>query len=104
MVHAWAIEGDFDFGAFRSNTFTLEWPPRSGEVRQFPEVDRAAWFDLADARSKIHKGQVALLDEMNSKLGGLAVHQNARLSASTTCRAKTEPGCNVIPATVCADS
>ena len=53
-----------------SNSFPLEWPPRSGQVRQFPEVDRAAWFDLADARSKIHKGQVALLDEMNSKLGG----------------------------------
>ena len=54
----------------QSNSFPLEWPPRSGQVRQFPEVDRAAWFDLADARSKIHKGQVALLDEMNSKLGG----------------------------------
>ena len=53
----------------QSNSFPLEWPPRSGQVRQFPEVDRAAWFDLAEARSKIHKGQIALLDEMKSKLG-----------------------------------
>ena len=70
LVHVWAIEADIDPSTIHSNSFPLEWPPRSGEVRQFPEVDRAAWFDLADARSKIHKGQVALLDEMNSKLGG----------------------------------
>ena len=70
LVHVWAIEADIDPSVIQSNSFPLEWPPRSGQVRQFPEVDRAAWFDLADARSKIHKGQVALLDEMNSKLGG----------------------------------
>ena len=70
LVHVWAIEADIDPSVVQSNSFPLEWPPRSGQVRQFPEVDRAAWFDLADARSKIHKGQVALLDEMNSKLGG----------------------------------
>jgi predicted NUDIX family NTP pyrophosphohydrolase len=69
VVHVWAIEADIDPTAIQSNPFPLEWPPRSGQIRQFPEVDRAAWFDLADARSKIHKGQVALLDEMNSKLG-----------------------------------
>jgi predicted NUDIX family NTP pyrophosphohydrolase len=68
VVHVWAIEADIDPTAIQSNSFPLEWPPRSGQIRQFPEVDRAAWFDLADARSKIHKGQVALLDEMNSKL------------------------------------
>jgi predicted NUDIX family NTP pyrophosphohydrolase len=70
LVHVWAIEADIDPSVVQSNSFPLEWPPRSGQVRQFPEVDRAAWFDLADARSKIHKGQVALLDEMKSKLGG----------------------------------
>ena len=70
MVHVWAIEADIDPSVIQSNSFPLEWPPRSGQVRQFPEVDRAAWFDLAEARSKIHKGQIALLDEMNSKLGG----------------------------------
>jgi predicted NUDIX family NTP pyrophosphohydrolase len=70
LVHVWAIEADIDPSVVQSNSFPLEWPPRSGQVRQFPEVDRAAWFDLAEARSKIHKGQVALLDEMSSKLGG----------------------------------
>ena len=70
IVHVWAIETEIDPTAIQSNSFPLEWPPRSGQVRQFPEVDRAAWFDLAEARSKIHKGQVALLDEMKSKLGG----------------------------------
>ena len=70
LIHVWAIEADIDASVVQSNSFPLEWPPRSGKVRQFPEVDRAAWFDLADARSKIHKGQVALLDEMNAKLGG----------------------------------
>ena len=70
LVHVWAIEADIDPSVVQSNSFPLEWPPRSGQVRQFPEVDRAAWFDLADARSKIHKGQIALLDEVNSKLDG----------------------------------
>ena len=70
VVHVWAIEADIDPSTIQSNSFQLEWPPRSGLELQFPEVDRAAWFDLADARSKIHKGQVALLDEMNAKLGG----------------------------------
>lgn len=70
IVHVWAIETEINPTAIQSNSFPLEWPPRSGQVRQFPEVDRAAWFDLAEARSKIHKGQAALLDEMKSKLGG----------------------------------
>ena len=60
LVHVWAIEADIDPSVVQSNSFPLEWPPRSGQVRQFPEVDRAAWFDLAEARSKIHKGQVAI--------------------------------------------
>ena len=47
----------------------MEWPPRSGQVRHFPEVDRAAWFDLAEAGSKVHKGQVALLNELHRRLG-----------------------------------
>ena len=65
-----AIEADIDPCAIQSNSFPLEWPPRSGQVRQFPEVDRAAWFDLADARSKIHKGQVAFLSDFDRKFGG----------------------------------
>lgn len=69
IVHAWAVEGDCDPAAIVSNSFALEWPPRSGRMRQFPEVDRAAWFPLAVAREKIHKGQVALLDELETMLG-----------------------------------
>jgi predicted NUDIX family NTP pyrophosphohydrolase len=68
IVHAWAAEGDCDPAAVRSNTFTLEWPPRSGRMQEFPEVDRAAWFPLALARGKIHKGQAALLDELERLL------------------------------------
>jgi predicted NUDIX family NTP pyrophosphohydrolase len=65
----WAIEADIYPSVVQSNSFPLEWPPRSGQVSQFPEVDRAAWFDLAEARSKIHKGQVALLGDPQQKLG-----------------------------------
>lgn len=64
IVHAWAVEQDADAGAVRGNTFELEWPPRSGRRQAFPEVDRAAWFGLEEARSKIHKGQRELLDRL----------------------------------------
>ena len=64
LVHVWAIEADIYPSVVQINSFPLEWPPRSGQIRQVPEVDRAAWFDLAEARSKIHKGQVVLLDEV----------------------------------------
>lgn len=68
IVHAWAIEGDCDAAAVKSNTFTLEWPPRSGRMQEFPEVDRAAWFALALARQRIHKGQIPLLDAVEKFL------------------------------------
>lgn len=68
VVHAWAVETELDATAIRSNSFSLEWPPRSGRTQQFPEVDRAAWFDLSTARSKIHKGQIALLDQLEERL------------------------------------
>jgi len=67
-VHAWAVEGDCDAGAIRSNTFAMEWPPRSGRTQEFPEVDRAQWFDLAAAREKINKGQAGLLDQLAALL------------------------------------
>ena len=70
VVHAWAAEGDCDVRALRSNSFTLEWPPRSGRLQSFPEVDRAAWFTLPEAREKINKGQSALLDELEQRLAG----------------------------------
>ncbi|HEV8028679.1 MAG TPA: NUDIX domain-containing protein [Stellaceae bacterium] len=68
VVHAWAAEGNVDAAALRSNGFTLEWPPRSGRQQIFPEVDRAAWFTLAEAREKINKGQSALLDQLEQLL------------------------------------
>jgi predicted NUDIX family NTP pyrophosphohydrolase len=68
LVHAWAIEGDCDAAAIRSNSFELEWPPRSGRLRTFPEVDRAQWFALPLARDKINPAQRALLDELEHLL------------------------------------
>jgi predicted NUDIX family NTP pyrophosphohydrolase len=64
LVTAWAAEGDLDAAGIRSNTFRLEWPPRSGVLREFPEVDRAAWFDLGQAREKLIPAQAALLDRL----------------------------------------
>lgn len=64
LVHAWACRGEFDPAALRSNTFELEWPPRSGKRVAFPEVDRAAFFSLAAARAKMNPAQVALLDAL----------------------------------------
>lgn len=68
IVHAWAVRSDFDPARLRSNTFSIEWPPRSGRHQVFPEIDRAAWFALNVARIKISKGQVGFLDELESKL------------------------------------
>jgi predicted NUDIX family NTP pyrophosphohydrolase len=68
-VHAWAVEGDCDPARIRSNTFPLEWPPRSGRVREFPEIDRAAWFSLDEARDRITKGQRGFLDQLRQALG-----------------------------------
>jgi predicted NUDIX family NTP pyrophosphohydrolase len=63
-VRAWAIEGDLDPGTVTSMPFEMEWPPRSGRMREFPEVDRAAWFRIDDARTRLVRGQVALLDRL----------------------------------------
>jgi predicted NUDIX family NTP pyrophosphohydrolase len=65
-VTAWAAPGDLDPDAIRSNTFTMEWPPRSGQTREFPEIDRAAWFGLEEAREKINPAQADLLDRLSS--------------------------------------
>ena len=64
VVHAWAVRGDWDPASLRSNTFDLEWPRGSGRTQRFPEVDRAAWFTLAEARRRILPAQAALLDEL----------------------------------------
>ena len=68
FVRAWALEADWDTAQLRSNTFTLQWPPRSGKLQEFPEVDRADYFGLAEARSKINPAQVKLLEELDQKL------------------------------------
>ncbi len=68
LVTAWAVEGDLDADTIVSNTFEVEWPPRSGRRQSFPEVDRAAWFDLDAARPKLVKGQSELLDRLVATL------------------------------------
>lgn len=67
-VIAWALAGDLEASAITSNTFTLEWPPRSGKVREFPEVDRAEWFPLSAAREKVNPAQVELIDRLEAGL------------------------------------
>jgi len=64
VIVAWAVEGDFDPGTLKSNTFELEWPPKSGRRQSFPEVDRAQWFALDEARRKILPGQSAFIDRL----------------------------------------
>lgn len=68
IVHAWAMRADLDPSGLRSNTFTMEWPPRSGVQREFPEVDRAAWFSVEAAARKILKGQVGFLAQLEQRL------------------------------------
>jgi predicted NUDIX family NTP pyrophosphohydrolase len=65
MVLAWAVAADIDPKNITSNTFEIEWPPRSGKKQAFPEVDRADWFDIATAKIKINAAQIALLDELS---------------------------------------
>jgi predicted NUDIX family NTP pyrophosphohydrolase len=69
VVTAWTIEGDFDAASAVSNTFELVWPPRSGRVQSFPEVDRAEWFSVALARRKLNPAQVPFLDRLQAHLG-----------------------------------
>jgi predicted NUDIX family NTP pyrophosphohydrolase len=67
-VRAWAVEGDVDVSSLEGDTFELEWPPRSGTLRTFPEVDRAGWFTLDEARVKLLQGQLPLLDRLTEVL------------------------------------
>jgi predicted NUDIX family NTP pyrophosphohydrolase len=70
VVHAFAVRGDADPSRLRSNTFELEWPPRSGTMQSFPEADRAAWFDLPEAHRRILAAQWGLLDTLAAALDG----------------------------------
>jgi predicted NUDIX family NTP pyrophosphohydrolase len=72
LVTAWAAEGDFDTARVHSNSFTMEWPPKSGVVREFPEIDRAEWFEIAEARQRIIPAQAELLDRLLAHLGRAA--------------------------------
>jgi predicted NUDIX family NTP pyrophosphohydrolase len=67
-VSAWAAEGDLDEAAVRSNTFTMEWPPRSGRLAEFPEIDRAGWFGVEAAREKLVAAQAEFLDRLLERL------------------------------------
>lgn len=69
LVHAWALEGDWDLADFKSNSFELEWPPKSGKRQSFPEADRAGWFSIAEAREKILAAQAEFLERLIAHLG-----------------------------------
>jgi predicted NUDIX family NTP pyrophosphohydrolase len=64
IIHAWAAESDFNVATVRSNLFSMEWPPKSGRMGEFPEIDRAEWFSIDEARVKILKGQAPFLDRL----------------------------------------
>jgi predicted NUDIX family NTP pyrophosphohydrolase len=70
VVSVWAVEGDLDVSDVRSNTFEMEWPPRSGRSHEFPEVDRAGWFGPDEARRKLLRGQIGFLDRLAEQLAG----------------------------------
>jgi predicted NUDIX family NTP pyrophosphohydrolase len=72
LIEAWGLEGDLDVSCVKSNTFSLEWPPKSGKMRDFPEVDRACFFTLSDARVKLHPAELPLLERLVAILSSRA--------------------------------
>jgi predicted NUDIX family NTP pyrophosphohydrolase len=89
VVKVWAFEGDCSAAEIRSNVFSLEWPPKSGKMRNFPEVDRAEWFSLDEAKLRILKGQAGFLDRLAALINGLAAKQ--LMKSSQTLSSKTNP-------------
>lgn len=69
LIHAWALPGDLDLAAFKSNTFSMEWPPRSGKTQEFPEVDRAQYYRVEQAVQKMHPAELPLLQRLLEQLG-----------------------------------
>ena len=67
IVFAWALEGNFDPATIKSNSFEIEWPPGSGKMRSFPEIDKAEWFSITVAKTKINSGQSALINELENR-------------------------------------
>ncbi|ARO86956.1 NUDIX domain-containing protein [Nitrosospira lacus] len=74
IIDVWAAESNWDASNLVSNTFSMEWPRGSGKIRDFPEVDRAEWFDIAEATRRILPGQLGFLQELHEKLTGCAAH------------------------------
>ena len=85
VVRAWAVEGDIDPKQVKSNTFEMEWPPKSGQMQTYPEADKAAWFPLAIAVDKIVKGQVPIIEQ-------LAVTLGTEVSLHSALAKKSQPG------------
>jgi predicted NUDIX family NTP pyrophosphohydrolase len=73
-ISAWAVEGDCDLSLFRSNEFSMEWPPKSGRIAQFPEVDRAGWFPTPQALQKITRGQIPIVKTLLARLDDAATN------------------------------
>lgn len=71
LIYAWAVQGNFDAAQIKSNTFEIEWPPKSGKKKSFPEVDKAAWFNIEEAKKKITEGQLPVINEIEMKLAAL---------------------------------
>lgn len=85
-IYVWALEGNAEAEKLTSNTFDLEWPPKSGQIQQFPEFDRAAWLPLTKAGPKLHKGQSEFLERLAEKLG-----VNIHASAGESSKAEEQP-------------
>ena len=68
VIYAWALQGNFNTAEIKSNTFEIEWPPKSGKKKSFPEIDKAAWFNMDEAKKKIIDGQASLIKELETKL------------------------------------
>lgn len=89
IITAWAFEGDCSPEEIRSNVFSMEWPPKSGQMKEFPEVDRGAWFSLDDARDRIQKGQIGFLDRLGSRINYVP---GPRAKAESRPEARVSPG------------
>ena len=91
VITAWAVEGDVETDKLRSNLFEMEWPPKSGRVQSFPEVDLADWFSVAEARKKIHPGQAPFIDRLCKLVRSKTKGQNRRRPLSTAGRGRGMP-------------
>ncbi|MEK7538491.1 MAG: NUDIX domain-containing protein [Patescibacteria group bacterium] len=82
IVHAWAVEGDIDASTVKSNMFSMEWPPRSGVMQEFPEVDKGEWFNIPSAQQKLLSGQRRFLEELQNLLGCVILESKSAVNTS----------------------